>query len=433
MTQPRPSRRGQTPVRATAPTGTPGDGTAMQTNGARYRATRQVTLVGVVVNVLLALVKIVCGVLGNSLALVADGVHSLSDLVSDAVVILAAREASREADHDHPYGHARIETAATVVVGILLLGTAFAVGYQAIVNLTDAAALVVPAALTLIIALGSMIAKESLFQYTRRVGRRIHSRLVEANAWHHRSDALSSIVVAAGIAGALAGVLVLDAVAAIIVALMVAKVGWDLIWQSLRELVDTALDHDAIADLRATTLAVDGVRYVHTLRSRRMGHNALLDLHIQVGPRISVSEGHRIAEEVRMRLLRRGHNLADVMVHVDPEDDTDGGPSNALPLRGELVDRLRPCWDGLTGADRIEGLTLHYLGGKVHLQIVLGPPLPGADPATEAELLRRAASEDPDVGNVTIVERTAPIECIRCLERIGMVQERTDMESQVVD
>lgn len=389
---------------------------------ARYRETRKVTLVGVVVNLVLALVKIVAGVVGNSQALVADGVHSLSDLVSDAVVVFAAREASRDPDHDHPYGHGRIETAATIIVGILLLGTAFGLGYRAIQSLIDVSGLVTPAAITLVIALGSMAAKEGLYHYTRRCGRRISSRLLEANAWHHRSDALSSVIVAIGIGGALAGFVVLDAVGAIIVAMMVAKVGWDLIWQSLQELIDTGLDPAVVRELRRAAADVDGVKHAHTLRSRWMGHSILLDLHIQVGPRISVSEGHRIAEAVRHALLERAPRLADVMVHVDPEEDTDGGPSNALPLRGELIERLRPAWEELGLVERIEGLTLHYLGGKVHVQIVLGPPGPGCEPNTEAEALRVATSADPVVGNVAILERTAPIECIRCLERIGMVQ-----------
>lgn len=373
----------------------------------RYRDTWRVTWVGIAVNLLLAAVKIAAGVLGNSQALVADGVHSVSDLVSDAVVLLAARHAARDADRDHPYGHGRIETAATVLVGVLLLATAAFVGQRA-VEVLGADAIVVPGALTLVIALASVGAKEALFHYTRRAGRRIRSRLLEANAWHHRSDALSSIVVAVGIGAALLGAVVLDAVAAIIVAVMVAKVGWDLIWQSLRELVDTGMDDAALAQLRAEALAIDGVKHAHTLRTRWMGHTALLDLHIQVGPRVSVSEGHRIAEAVRLELLDRVSRLGDVMVHVDPEDDTGGGPSNALALRSELVRRLWRRWTGLAAMTRIEGLTLHYLGGRIHLQLTLAPAPPGVDGPAEAEALRAAAAAEPDVGSVSVVERVAP-------------------------
>ena len=374
---------------------------------ARLRATRRVTWAGIAVNLLLAVVKIVAGTLGNSQALVADGVHSISDLVTDAVVLLAARHAAQEADHDHPYGHGRIETAATVLIGILLLGTAALIAERAVVTL-GAGPVSAPGVMTLVIALGSVAAKETLFHYTRRAGRRIRSRLLEANAWHHRSDALSSVVVAIGIGGALAGALTLDAVAALVVAVMIAKVGLDLVWQSLRELVDTGLDADTLERLRASAQAVDGVKHVHTLRSRWMGHHALLDLHVQVGQRVSVSEGHRIAEAVRLRLLEQAPQLVDVMVHVDPEEDTAGGPSNTLPQRTELVGRLWRCWTGLAGMGRIEGLTLHYLGGRVHLVVTLAPAPRGVDAAAEAEALRQAAAQVPEVGTVSVVERVAP-------------------------
>lgn len=373
----------------------------------RYRATRRATWTGVAVNLALAAIKILAGVLGHSQALVADGVHSISDLFTDTVVLLAARHAAQEADHDHPYGHGRIETAATVFVGILLLGTAALIAERAIVTLGGSLSMA-PGLLTLAVALGSVAVKETLFHYTRRIGRRIRSRLLEANAWHHRSDALSSIIVAAGIAGALGGFLALDAIAAIIVAVMIARVGLGLIWQSLRELVDTGLEPATLADLRAAAQSIDGVKHVHTLRSRWMGHHALLDLHIQVGQRISVSEGHRIAEAVRGRLLERAGQLGDVMVHVDPEDDTDGGPSRDLPQRGEMVTRLWHAWTGLPALGRIEGLNLHYLGGRVHLEVTLAPAAAGVDRGDEAEGLRRAAQAVADVGTVKVLERVAP-------------------------
>ncbi|PSQ90524.1 MAG: cation-efflux pump, partial [Proteobacteria bacterium SW_6_67_9] len=311
------------------------------------------------------------------------------------------------ADADHPYGHGRIETAATIVVGILLLGTAALIGHNAVESL--AAAAIMPGTLTLAVAVAAVAIKEAVFHYTRRIARRIQSRLLEANAWHHRSDALSSIIVAVGIAGALSGWPILDAVAAIVVALMIAKVAWDLIHQSLRELVDTGLDAAERARLRDSARAVDGVRHVHTLRSRWMGASVLLDLHVQVGPRISVSEGHRIAEAVAAALRARQPRLGDVLVHVDPEDDTGGGPSNALPLRTELVGRLWQRWTGLAVLGRIEDLTLHYLGGRVHVRLTLAPAPAGSAAGAEAEALRAATAGDPAVGSVTILERRAPI------------------------
>lgn len=372
----------------------------------RYRQIGRVTWVGAAANLALAALKVVVGVIAQSQALVADGVHSLSDLVSDGVVLFAARQAARDADADHPYGHGRIETAATILVGISLLGTAALLGHNAVESL-GAGNLRSPELAALLVALGSVAAKEILFRYTRAVGRRVRSRLLEANAWHHRSDALSSIVVAAGIGGTLAGMATFDAIAALVVAAMVAKVGIDLIWQSLRELVDTGLDDTECERLRERAAAVDGVRHVHTVRSRWMGHYALVDLHVRVGPRVSVSEGHRIAEAVRLALLEHGSRLADVMVHVDPEEDTDGGPSNDLPLRSELTERLQRRWAGLPGSERVEGVTLHYLGGQVHVQVTLAPYSDGGGPAN-AEALRSAAAAEPSVGSATIFQRVAP-------------------------
>jgi cation diffusion facilitator family transporter len=383
------------------PTGSPAQ------RGERYRETARATWVGIGTNLVLAITKIATGIWGQSQALVADGVHSVSDLASDAVVLLGAHQAAFAADADHPYGHGRIETAATIVVGILLLGTAALIGHNAVESLATAA--IMPGTLTLAVAVAAVAIKEAVFHYTRRIARRIQSRLLEANAWHHRSDALSSIIVAVGIAGALSGWPLLDAVAAIVVALMIAKVAWDLIHQSLRELVDTGLDAAERARLRDSARAVDGVRHVHTLRSRWMGASVLLDLHVQVGPRISVSEGHRIAEAVAAALRTRQPRLGDVLVHVDPEDDTGGGPSNALPLRTELVGRLWQRWTGLAVLGRIEDLTLHYLGGRVHVRLTLAPAPAGSDAGAEAEALRAATAGDPAVGSVTILERRAPI------------------------
>jgi len=401
--------------------------------GSRYRTTRRVTLVGCAVNLVLAAAKIVGGLLGQSQGLVADGVHSLSDLVSDAVVLMAAREAARDPDADHPYGHGRIETAATVGVGLLLLATAAGLGWRAVDSLMNVTAIGRPAIATLILALGSMAAKEALFHYTHRAGRSISSRLLEANAWHHRSDALSSIIVAVGIGGALFGVVALDAVGALIVAVMIAKVGWDMVWQSLQELVDTGLEPSLLQDLEAAAAAVDGVKHVHSLRSRWMGHSILLDLHVRVGPRISVSEGHRIAEAVRLTLLARAPRVGDAMVHIDPEDDTDGGPSNDLPLRSALIERLQARWAGCVAAERVEGVTLHYLGGRAHLQIVLRPALTGGDTAADAAVLRTAVAADPIVGDVVVLERVAPDECECCRQRIESVQTPSGGKTELTD
>lgn len=338
---------------------------------ARYRDSRRVTLVGALINLLLAAAKIVFGIIGQSQALVADGVHSLSDLISDMMVWFAAKHGSRDADESHPYGHARIETAVTVGLGALLMLVAAGILIDAVTRLFEVERLLHPGYLALSVALVSVFSKEALYHYTVAVARRHRSNLLRANAWHHRSDAVSSIVVVIGVVGAMAGLFYLDALAAAVVALMVAKVGWDLAWQSLKELVDTALDAERVEQIRARILAVDGVKHLHMLRTRRMGPDALVDVHILVHPRCSVSEGHQISETVRAELIRGFEEVTDVMVHIDPEDDEVYPVNAGLPLREALLERLREQWREIPEARLIEKATLHYLEGRVHVDLLL--------------------------------------------------------------
>lgn len=360
---------------------------------ARYRDARRVTLVGAVVNLVLAAAKIVFGVIGQSQALVADGVHSLSDLVSDAMVWLAARHGSRDADESHPYGHARIETAATVGLGIVLILVAGGILFDAVTRLFEVERLLHPGYLAIVVAALSVISKEALYHYTVAAARRHRSNLLRANAWHHRSDAVSSIIVVVGVAGAMAGLDYLDALAAAAVALMIAKIGWDLGWQSVKELVDTALDAERVAEIHQRILSVDGVEELHMLRTRHMGPDALVDVHILVPPHCSVSEGHQIAEAVRAELIREFDEVRDVMVHIDPEDD-EAYPVNAdLPLREELLSRLRKQWQDIPEAKAIQKATLHYLKGRVQVDLLLPLSVLDGDGAAAHRRLSRRFQE----------------------------------------
>jgi cation diffusion facilitator family transporter len=255
----------------------------------RKNETTRITLWGVAVNLVLAIIKIAGGIIGQSQALLADGIHSLSDLASDAMVLIAVKHAGEDADEDHPYGHARYETLATVALGILLIGVAVGIAYDAILRLDNPEEIATPALFTLIIAAISIFSNEGLYHATRAVAKKIRSPLLEANAWHHRSDAVSSIVVLIGIGATYIGYPLLDAVAAILVALMIAKIGLDLSRQSVQELVDTALEPEMVDKIKQTILSIDDVRELHMLRSRRMGHNALVDVHLLVSPKLSVS------------------------------------------------------------------------------------------------------------------------------------------------
>lgn len=337
----------------------------------RYSTTRKVTLVGAGVNLLLATGQVVVGLAGQAQSLIADGAHTLSDLVGDLLVLVAAREASREADETHPYGHGRIETVATAILGFALIGIAVAFGIDAARRLLDTEQLLRPEPITLLAALAAVILKESLYHYTRLMARRIGSRLLEANAWHHRSDAISSVIVVAGIAGTLAGVAYLDAIATIGVALFIGHMGLRFAYHSFQELMDRALEPAKVEAIRRVINAVDGVQSLHMLRTRAMGGRALVDVHIQVSPFISVSEGHQIAETVLHRLKREVGEVADVTVHIDPEDDETAAPNKDLPLRQELLRRLRPLLDALPQSEDLEHLRLHYLGGRIHIELVL--------------------------------------------------------------
>lgn len=336
---------------------------------ARHLKTR-VTLVGAAVNLLLAALKVVIGVIGQSQALVVDGVHSLSDLVSDALVLFAAHSGSKEADDDHPYGHARFETAATVAIGVVLLMVAGGFAYDAVMRLTEPDRLWTPGWIVLPAAVASVLAKEIIYQYTARVGRRVGSKLIEANAWHHRSDALSSLVVIGGFAGAAAGFAWFDAVAAIIVAIMVGIMGWQFAWQSMQELVDTGLDPETVSELGRLIDGVDGVRSHHNLRTRQMAGAALVDVHILVDPLVSVSEGHRIGEAVEHRLSAYLERPGEILVHVDAER-LDVTEEERAPLRSRVQEDLREAWAHIPETQAARRTVLHYHGKQVFAEVLL--------------------------------------------------------------
>jgi hypothetical protein len=226
------------------------------------------------------------------------------------------------------------------------------------------------------------------------VAKAIRSKLLRANAWHHRSDAISSVVVIIGIAGTMAGLPYLDSIAAVAVALMIAKVGWDLAWHSLSELVDTALDQEKVEQIRTLIMETDGVHALHMLRTRRMGSDALVDVHILVDPKVSVSEGHHISEAVRTRLIQEVEEVQDVLVHIDPEDDENTRPSISLPSRKALLERIRPHWEGIAEAAAIDRITLHYLDGRVTVEA--GMPLSVVEDAEHARRLAAVLGQAAD-------------------------------------
>ena len=278
------------------------------------------TAVGAVVNAFLIALKLLAGFFGHSQALIADAVHSVSDLFTDAVVLLGLRIGQKAPDGKHPFGHARIETLASAIVGLALIVTALYLGIGAALDIYHDIEYH-PTGLALIGAGVSIALKEALYQYTVRTGRRIRSQLVIANAWHHRSDALSSVAVLLGVAGTLVNPSwhILDSFAAMLVSFFIIKVGMDIIRDSMRELTDTAPQKEILETIDTCTRSVEGVIDTHDLRVRTSGGAVQMETHIVVNGLLTVAEGHRIAKEVEECLAREIDNFDRVIVHVDPD------------------------------------------------------------------------------------------------------------------
>lgn len=355
----------------------------------RSAAARHVTWVSILVNLVLTVMQIVVGVLAHAQSLVADGFHSLADLVADFMVLVANKHSSSPADENHPYGHERFETLAALALGLVLVATGGGILYTAIERLQHLDTLPPVASIALWTAFATLAGKELLFRYMLRVGERLRSPMLVANAWHARADAASSLVVAAGIAGSLMGWRFLDPIAAIIVGLMVMRMGWRFSRDALAELIDTgipAAERDAVL---TTILATPGVLACHSLRSRRMAHKVLIDARVQVAPRISVSEGHQIAEAVHDRVLDAHIDVLDVMVHVDVE--TEGVRSaRQQPTRAAIAAALRES--GLPELNEAT-LTLHYLNHGLEIIVLLPADRSLPDPAAVLEKLRQHFNE----------------------------------------
>jgi cation diffusion facilitator family transporter len=275
------------------------------------------TWVSVGVNLVLSTAQISVGVVSKSQGLVADGIHSLSDLVADFVVLLAGHHSKKDADTDHPYGHQRFETAASLVLGALLLAVGVGMLWSAVRKLEEPDLVPQVHIAALWVVGGALMAKETLFRYMLAVAKRVKSSMLVANAWHARSDAASSLVVGIGIVGNLAGYPILDPIAALIVGFMVARMGWSFGWDALHDLMDRAVDEAEVEAIRRTLIETPGVSDVHDVRTRKMGDMIVVDAHLEVDAAISVEAGHDIAVEARQRVLQR-HRVLNLMTHVDP-------------------------------------------------------------------------------------------------------------------
>ncbi len=368
----------------------------------RYLATRKVTLVGVIVNIVLAFAQVAGGVIAQSQALIADGFHTLSDLITDFVVLIAAKMASKDADEDHPYGHERIETIATIILGMALGAVGIGIALDAADRLQHPEKLLQPGILAIALAAFGILCKEGLFRYTYHVGKRINSSLLKANATHHRSDAISSVMVAIGVtASVIFSIPWLDALAAVAVSVMIFYMGAKLILDSTLELVDTAWESEKVESMLMLISNVPGVQNAHMLRTRKMSSSVLVDVHIQVSPYISVSEGHHIAEQVMSQLRAEYDEVSDIMVHIDPEDDETAAPSKHLPDRQTLLESINPILKQHQVNALLDNIVIHYLDGDIILEISITEPL---DSPTIASLKQRCA-EVSGINKVTILQK----------------------------
>ena len=257
------------------------------------------------------------GILGNSAALVADAVHSLSDLLSDFIVLLANKHSTKAPDDDHPYGHYRFETAASLAIGVLLLVVGIGILRAGYPKLTAPDELAPVHKITLYAAIVTLIAKELLFRYLLHVGRRVRSTMLVANAWHARSDAASSLMVAVGIGASLAGFPLADPLAAMIVGLMIIRMGWRFFFDAFHDLMDRGVDVETEARIRVLLLETPGVLGIHGLKTRKMGDMIWVEVDLEMDGSLTIQEGHEIAEEARRRVMQQ-EAVLDVMTHFDP-------------------------------------------------------------------------------------------------------------------
>ena len=334
----------------------------------------RVTWLGLFANLILAIAKGFIGTIAHSSALIADAGHSVSDLLSDGITLWAVHMAGVPKDKNHPYGHGKFETVGTFIVAIFLLLTGVGVAWH-VLNKIDTPE--VPGTAALWMAGIAICFKEALFHVTRMVGRRSGSRVLLANAWHHRSDAISSVAALVGIGGAQWGIPLMDPIAGVLVAGLIIKTGIDIGYESIRELTDETVEEEVISELGHILAEIDGVDHFHEMRARRMGPQLLVDLHIEVDSMMSISAAHQVAERVRLRILDELPAVNEVLVHVDAEDDfveSKGGIEETKDIvlmrpQTEIESDVKKI---LTEIPEIQGIThiyCHYLNQELTVQV----------------------------------------------------------------
>jgi len=335
----------------------------------RHKIITKTTLVGLVVNLLLAILKTIFGFIGHSYALLVDGIHSFSDLLSDVLILYASKHSKEEPDDEHPYGHGRFETIATLGLSLALIFVGFSFIWNIIADFNTQTQYLYSNWIVFIVIL-SILSKEALYWYTLLAANKINSQMLKANAWHHRSDALSSIIVLIGIIFTLLNFKYLDSIAAIIVGFMITYIGYKLGKESIEELVDTGLDPETINKLKQEIIKIDGVESIHLFRTRKHANHIVADVHIQVYPYLSVSEGHMIAVNVEKYIKQSQNNFNDIVVHIDPEDDEKVVYCAQLPTRKEILSSVERYFKN-NNCFEYNNIVLHYLSGSIDIDFYL--------------------------------------------------------------
>ncbi|NFO45593.1 cation transporter [Clostridium botulinum] len=285
-------------------------------NNERLKIGYRVSVVTIIGNVILSIIKIGIGIIASSKAMIADGVHSLSDVFSTIGVIIGLKLSSKKADKEHPYGHEKFESLTSVFLGIMLVLVSLGIGFSGIKNLIYGN-YSIPGSLAIFAAVISIVSKEAMYWYTLKYAEKINSTSLKADAWHHRSDSFSSIGALIGIIGARMGFPMLDPAIALVISIIIIKVSYDILKQSINQLMDTSIGDDAIKKMNAAIHSIDGVKNIDNLKTRFHASKIYVDVEISVESDISVEEGHKIAMNVH-NIIEKNKDVKHCMVHVNP-------------------------------------------------------------------------------------------------------------------
>lgn len=284
----------------------------------RYSEANKVTVLAIIWNIILTIIKVIAGIIGKSNAMIADGAHSASDIITSIGVLIGNKVASIPKDKGHNYGHEKAETLVSFLLAILLVIVALTIGYEGVKSLLHLNEVQIPTILPLVVSVISIIVKEYQYRMTIKVAKKINSPSLKADAWHHRSDALSSVAAFIGIGGAILGFKALDPIASIIVAVFIAKVGIEILIGATNELMDISIDEEKEAEIKSIVDQFEGIKSLSEVRTRKYGPMAYVDLEICVDKDLSVFEGHKIASDLETLILKKMKFVKGVTVHIEP-------------------------------------------------------------------------------------------------------------------